>query len=61
MPKTFDFSQNSSVPFHRFTFDFLISCVVLRDKPNERCQNLKKNLKEMPYPPQKRAFKTKRK
>ena len=30
-PKTFDFSQNYSVPFHRVTFDHSISCVLLRD------------------------------
>ena len=43
VPKTFDFSQNSSVPFHRATFDLSISCVLLIDKPNESCQNSKKN------------------
>ena len=37
-----DFFQNSSVPFHRATFGYSISCVVLRDKPNESCQNSKK-------------------
>ena len=42
VPKTFDFSQNSSVPFHRATFDLSISCVLLIDKPNESCQNSKK-------------------
>ena len=41
-PKTFDFSQNSSAPFHRVTFDHSISCVLLIDKPNESCQNFKK-------------------
>ena len=37
-----DFFQNSSVPFHRATFGYSISCVVLRDRPNESCQNSKK-------------------
>ena len=41
-PKTFDFSQNSSAPFHRVTFDHAISYVLLIDKPNESCQNSKK-------------------
>ena len=41
-PKTFDFSQNSSAPFHRVTFDHSISCVLLIDKPNEGCENSKK-------------------
>ena len=41
VPKTFDFSQNSSVLFHRVTFDHSISCAVLIDKPNESCQNSK--------------------
>ena len=53
VPKTFDFSQNYSVPFHQVTFNHSISCVLLIDKPNKSCQN-SKNLKEMPYPPQKR-------
>ena len=52
--KTFDFSQNSSVPFHRVTFDHSISCVLLIAKTP-------KKLKEMLYPPQKKAFKKKRK
>ena len=42
VPKTLDFSQNYFVPFHRFTFDHSISCVLLIDKPNESCQNSKK-------------------
>ena len=42
VPKLFDFSQNSSVPFDRVTFDHSISCVLLIDKPNENCQNSKK-------------------
>ena len=28
--------------FHRFTFDHSVSCVLLIDKPNEGCQNIKK-------------------
>ena len=39
IPKTFNFPQNSSVPFHRVTFDHLVSCVLLINKPNESCQN----------------------
>ena len=39
VPKTFDFSQNSSVPFHQVTFYRSISCVLLIDKPNESCRN----------------------
>ena len=42
IPKPFDFFQNSSVPFHRATFDHSISCVLLIEKPNERCKNSKK-------------------
>ena len=42
VPKTFDFFQNSSVPFHQVIFDHSISCVLLIDKPNESCQNSKK-------------------
>ena len=42
VPKTFDFSQNSFVPFHRVTFDHSISCVLLIDKPNGSCQDSKK-------------------
>ena len=56
--KTSDFSQNSSVSFHRVTFDHSILCVVFIDEPNESCQT-PKNLKEMPYPPQKKAWKRK--
>ena len=37
VPKTFDFSQNYSVPFHQVTFDHSNSCVLLIDKPNESC------------------------
>ena len=50
-----DFSQKYFVPFHRFTFDHSISCVLLIDKPNES----KKKLKEMQYPPQKKLLKRK--
>ena len=39
VPKTFDFSQNSSVPFHQVTFYRSISCVLLIEKPNESCRN----------------------
>ena len=42
LPKTFDFSQNSSAPFHPVAFDHSNSCVLLIDKPNESCQNSKK-------------------
>ena len=42
VPKTFDFYQNSSVQFHRVTFDHSISCVLLIDEPNESCQKTKK-------------------
>ena len=31
------FSQNYFAPFHRFTFDHSISCMLLIDKPNESC------------------------
>ena len=37
--KSFDFSQNSSVPFHQVTFCYSISCVLLIDKSNESCRN----------------------
>ena len=37
-----DFSQNFSVPFHRVTFGYSISCVLLIDEPNESCQNSEK-------------------
>ena len=39
VPKNFDFSQNSSVPFHQVTFYRSISCVLLIDKSNESCRN----------------------
>ena len=35
VPKTFDFSQNSSVPFHQVTLHYSISYVLLIEKPNE--------------------------
>ena len=35
VPKTFDLSQNSSVPFHQVTFYHSISYMLLKDKPNE--------------------------
>ena len=52
VPKTFDFSQNSSVPFHQVTFHHSISSVPLIDKPNQSSKTPKK-VKEMPYPLQK--------
>ena len=60
VPKTFDFSQNSSVPFHQVAFDNSISCVLLIDKPNESCQNLKKFERNV-ISTTKKAFKKKRK
>ena len=60
VPKTFDFSQNYSVPFHRVTFDHSISCALLIDKPNESCQNFKK-FKRNAISTTKKAFKKKRK
>ena len=42
VPKTFDFSQNSAVPFYQVTFYHSISCVLLIDKPNEFCKNSRK-------------------
>ena len=41
VPKTFDFSQNSSVLFHRVTCDHSISFVLLIVEPNECCKNSK--------------------
>ena len=61
VPKSFNFSQKSSVPFHQVNFGDSILRVLLIDKPNESCQNSKKKSKEMPYPPQQKAFKKKRK
>ena len=57
VPKSFDFSQKSSVPFHQVNFDDSISRVLLIDK----LPKLQKKSKEMPYPPQQKAFKKKRK
>ena len=59
VPKAFDFSQNSSVAFHRVTFDHSSSFVLLLDKPNKSCKFPKKSLKQMPYPPQKKFLKRK--
>ena len=56
--KTFDFSQNSFVLFHRVTFDHSISCVLLIDKPNGSCQNFKKTGKKF-ISTTKKAFKKK--
>ena len=42
VPKPFGFSQNSSVPFHRVTFNQSISRVLLIDKPNRSWKNSKK-------------------
>ena len=58
VPKTFDFSQNSFVLFHRVTFDHSISCVLLIDKPNGSCQNFKKTGKKF-ISTTKKAFKKK--
>ena len=44
--KNFDFSQNSSFPFHWVTFYHSISCVLLVDKANKSCQNSKKKKKK---------------
>ena len=49
VPKAFDFSENSSVPFHQVTFDRSISCVLVINKP--KGAKTSKSLK-MPYPPQ---------
>ena len=60
VPKTFDFSQNYSVPFHRVIFDHSISCVLLVDQPHESCQNSKK-FQRNDISTTKKAFKKKRK
>ena len=39
VPKTLDFSQNSSVPFNQVAFYRSISCVLLIDTPNESCRD----------------------
>ena len=57
VPKTFDFSQNSSVPFHQVTFYRSISCVLLIEKPGESCRNCMKFY----FIPHKKAFKNQRK
>ena len=60
VPKTFDFSQNSSVLFHQVTFDHSISFVLLIDKRNESCQNSEK-FERNAISTTKKAFKKKRK
>ena len=60
VPKTFDFSQNSSVPFHQVTFYYSISYVLLIDKPNESCKNSIK-FEGNALSTTKKAFKKKRK
>ena len=40
--KTFEFSQNYSVPFLRGTFDQSVSCLLLIDKQNEFWENSEK-------------------
>ena len=42
VPKTFDFSWNSSVLSHQATFDHSVSCVLLIHKTNKICQNSEK-------------------
>ena len=59
VPKTFDFSQNYSVPFHRVSLDHSNSCVLLIDKPNESCRNSKK-IKRNTISTTKKAFNKKR-
>ena len=63
VPKTFHFSQNSSVALHRVTFDHSTSCVLLIDKPNKSCKNAKKkkNKERNALSTTKKAFKKKRK
>ena len=58
VPKTF--SKNSSVSFHRVTFDHSISCALLIDNLMKNVRT-PKSLKEIPYPSQKKAIKKKRK
>ena len=60
VPKTFDFSQNSSVPFHKVTFYRSISCVLLIDKPNESYKNCIK-FERNALSTKKKAFRKKRK
>ena len=58
VPKSFDFSQNSSVPFHWVIFDHSISWVLLIDKPHESCKN-SKNFERNALSTTKKAFKNK--
>ena len=58
IPKTSE--KTFSVLFHRVTFDHSVSCVLLRHKPNGSYKNYQK-FERMPYPPQKRLLKKKRK
>ena len=60
VPKTFDFFQNSSVPFHQVTFYHSISYVLLIDKQNERRKSSIK-FERNALSTQKKAFKKKRK
>ena len=60
VPKTFDFSQNSSGPFHQVTFYYSISYVLLIDKRNESCKNSIK-FERNALSTTKKAFKKKRK
>ena len=59
-PTTFDFPQNSSVPFHQITFYHSIAYVLLIDKPNESCKNFIK-FERNALSTTKKAFKKKRK
>ena len=43
VPKTLDFSQNSSVPFNQVAFYRSISCVLLIDTPNESSIKFERN------------------
>ena len=63
VPKTLDFSQNSSVLFHQVAFDHFILCVLLIDKTNESCQNSTKFERNVisTAKKKKKAFKKKRK
>ena len=58
VPKTFDSSQNSSVAFHRVTFDHSSSFVLLLDKPNKSCKFRKKTERNA-LSTTKKAFKNK--
>ena len=61
VPKSFDFSQNSSVSFHRVTFDLSISCALLIDKPKESCKSSKIFKRNAISTTKKKAFKKKSK